>query len=152
MKNIRIDHSNPYKRSTTVLCDTLCGREGGRLVSSYMVGRRSDGHTRTSHMGTLKGHHSHLSCPTSEVRTLPSAPHVLYVGTVSVCLPLPHLCLPLPHLCVSPLLQVTGIEGNFRRTCMSVMRVLRENKDSVMAVLEAFVYDPLLNWRLMDGQ
>ena len=31
------------------------------------------------------------------------------------------------------------------------MHVLRENKDSVMAVLEAFVYDPLLNWRLMDG-
>ena len=30
------------------------------------------------------------------------------------------------------------------------MSVLRENKDSVMAVLEAFVYDPLLNWRLMD--
>ena len=48
-------------------------------------------------------------------------------------------------------LQVTGIEGNFRRTCNSVMSVLRENKDSVMAVLEAFVYDPLLNWRLIDG-
>ena len=32
------------------------------------------------------------------------------------------------------------------------MRVLRDNKDSVMAVLEAFVYDPLLNWRLMDGK
>ena len=32
------------------------------------------------------------------------------------------------------------------------MRVLRENKDSVMAVLEAFVYDPLLNWRLIDGE
>jgi FKBP12-rapamycin complex-associated protein len=47
-------------------------------------------------------------------------------------------------------MEVTGIEGNFRRTCMSVMTVLRENKDSVMAVLEAFVYDPLLNWRLMD--
>ena len=30
------------------------------------------------------------------------------------------------------------------------MRVLRAHKDSVMAVLEAFVYDPLLNWRLMD--
>lgn len=28
------------------------------------------------------------------------------------------------------------------------MRVLRSNKDSVMAVLEAFVYDPLLNWSL----
>ena len=35
-------------------------------------------------------------------------------------------------------------------TCESVMRVLRAHKDSVMAVLEAFVYDPLLNWRLMD--
>jgi phosphatidylinositol kinase/protein kinase (PI-3 family) len=46
---------------------------------------------------------------------------------------------------------VTGIEGNFRQTCNNVMRVLRENKDSVMAVLEAFVYDPLLNWRLIDG-
>ncbi len=48
--------------------------------------------------------------------------------------------------------QVTGIEGNFRETCNNVMRVLRENKDSVMAVLEAFVYDPLLNWRLIDGE
>lgn len=33
-----------------------------------------------------------------------------------------------------------------------MMRVLRENKDSLMAVLEAFVYDPLLNWRLIDGK
>ena len=32
------------------------------------------------------------------------------------------------------------------------MRVLRENKDSLMAVLEAFVYDPLLNWRLIDSK
>lgn len=31
------------------------------------------------------------------------------------------------------------------------MSVLRHNKDSLMAVLEAFVYDPLLNWRLMDS-
>jgi len=30
------------------------------------------------------------------------------------------------------------------------MTVLRNNKDSLMAVLEAFVYDPLLNWRLME--
>lgn len=30
------------------------------------------------------------------------------------------------------------------------MSVLHHNKDSLMAVLEAFVYDPLLNWRLMD--
>lgn len=31
------------------------------------------------------------------------------------------------------------------------MSVLRRNKDSLMAVLEAFVYDPLLNWRLIEG-
>lgn len=37
-------------------------------------------------------------------------------------------------------------------TCENVMTVLRDNKDSLMAVLEAFVYDPLLNWRLMDGK
>jgi FKBP12-rapamycin complex-associated protein len=28
-------------------------------------------------------------------------------------------------------------------------RVLRDNKESLMAVLEAFVYDPLINWRLL---
>lgn len=47
-------------------------------------------------------------------------------------------------------MEVTGIEGTYRRTCESVMHVLRRNKDSLMAVLEAFVYDPLLNWRLLD--
>lgn len=31
------------------------------------------------------------------------------------------------------------------------MSVLHRNKDSLMAVLEAFVYDPLLNWRLIEG-
>uniref|UniRef100_A0A182MSJ1 Serine/threonine-protein kinase TOR n=1 Tax=Anopheles culicifacies TaxID=139723 RepID=A0A182MSJ1_9DIPT len=48
-------------------------------------------------------------------------------------------------------MEVTGIEGTYRRTCESVMHVLRRNKDSLMAVLEAFVYDPLLNWRLLDS-
>ncbi len=53
----------------------------------------------------------------------------------------------LTHCFVS---QVTGIEGTYRSTCESVMRVLKLNKDSLMAVLEAFVYDPLLNWRLIE--
>ena len=35
-------------------------------------------------------------------------------------------------------------------TCYIVMSVLREHRESVMAVLEAFVYDPLLNWRLVE--
>lgn len=47
-------------------------------------------------------------------------------------------------------MEVTGIDGTYRKTCESVMSVLHRNKDSVMAVLEAFVYDPLLNWRLTD--
>lgn len=37
-----------------------------------------------------------------------------------------------------------------RSTCENVMRVLRMNKDSVMAMLEAFVHDPLINWRLLN--
>lgn len=45
-------------------------------------------------------------------------------------------------------MEVSGIEGNFRSTCESVMQVLRTNKDSVMAMMEAFVHDPLINWRL----
>jgi len=45
---------------------------------------------------------------------------------------------------------VSGIEGNFRIVCEKVMNVLRQNKESLMAVLEAFVHDPLINWRLLN--
>ena len=34
-------------------------------------------------------------------------------------------------------MEVSNIEGSYRITCEAVMRVLRENKDSLMAVLEA---------------
>ncbi|XP_064091213.1 serine/threonine-protein kinase mTOR-like [Macrobrachium nipponense] len=47
-------------------------------------------------------------------------------------------------------MEVTGIDGTYRMTCESVMGLIRRNKDSLMAMLEAFVYDPLLNWRLME--
>ena len=49
-------------------------------------------------------------------------------------------------------MEVTGIEGTYRSTCESTMEVLRKNKDSLMAVLEAFVYDPLLAWRLIENK
>ena len=45
-------------------------------------------------------------------------------------------------------MEVSNIEGSFRTTCEQVMRVLRTNKESLMAVLEAFIHDPLLTWRL----
>lgn len=48
-------------------------------------------------------------------------------------------------------MEVSGIEGNYRTTCENVMRVLRDHKDSLMAVLEAFVHDPLINWRLLTN-
>jgi FKBP12-rapamycin complex-associated protein len=43
-------------------------------------------------------------------------------------------------------MEVSGIEGSFRITCEYVMGVLRDNKESLMAILEAFAYDPLINW------
>ncbi|KAF1314231.1 Phosphatidylinositol kinase, partial [Globisporangium splendens] len=46
-------------------------------------------------------------------------------------------------------MEVSGIEGNFRYSCESVMQVLRENQHSLMAMLEAFVDDPLIGWRLL---
>jgi FKBP12-rapamycin complex-associated protein len=45
-------------------------------------------------------------------------------------------------------MEVSTIEGSYRTTCEHVMRVLRDNKESLMAVLEAFIHDPLLTWRL----
>ncbi|UJR07918.1 hypothetical protein I4U23_012201 [Adineta vaga] len=47
-------------------------------------------------------------------------------------------------------MEITGIDGTFRMTCEHVMGVLRTNRDSLMTVLEAFIHDPLLNWRLVD--
>ncbi|CAI6351779.1 unnamed protein product [Macrosiphum euphorbiae] len=43
-------------------------------------------------------------------------------------------------------LGVTGIEGKFRLTCEQVMKVLRKNKETLLTLLEAFVYDPLIDW------
>lgn len=47
-------------------------------------------------------------------------------------------------------MEVGGVEGTFRSTCESVMRVMRQNEDSLMAILEAFVHDPLMNWKLIE--
>ena len=46
-------------------------------------------------------------------------------------------------------MEVGGVQGTFRLSCEATMRVLRDSKDSVMAVLEAFIHDPLINWRLL---
>lgn len=43
-------------------------------------------------------------------------------------------------------LGVTGYEGPFRRSSETIMRILRQNEDSLMTVLETFVHDPLVEW------
>ena len=46
-------------------------------------------------------------------------------------------------------MEVGGISGTFKVTAENTMRVLRDNRESVLALLEAFVHDPLLTWRLV---
>ncbi|KAK2716792.1 hypothetical protein QYM36_007065 [Artemia franciscana] len=40
----------------------------------------------------------------------------------------------------------TGIEGTFRHSCEHVMSVLRDGKETLLTLLEAFLYDPLIDW------
>jgi len=47
-------------------------------------------------------------------------------------------------------MEVSGIEGSYRSTCERTMTVLRENSDSLVVMLQAFLYDPLISWRLVD--
>ena len=46
-------------------------------------------------------------------------------------------------------MEVGGIKGTFKVTAENTMRVLRDNRESVLALLEAFVHDPLISWRLV---
>ncbi|TKR93718.1 hypothetical protein L596_008126 [Steinernema carpocapsae] len=45
----------------------------------------------------------------------------------------------------------TKIQGTFRESCIHVMETLREEKETLMALLDAFVYDPLVDWSTQDG-
>lgn len=37
-------------------------------------------------------------------------------------------------------------KGNFYKSSVVTMEVLRESRDIILAMLEAFLYDPLLSW------
>ncbi|KAA1466566.1 hypothetical protein DENSPDRAFT_811680 [Dentipellis sp. KUC8613] len=43
-------------------------------------------------------------------------------------------------------LGVTGVEGVFRNACELTLQMLRDNKDILMSVLDAFIHDPLVEW------
>ena len=41
---------------------------------------------------------------------------------------------------------ITGYEGVFRSVCEVTLRVLRQEREMLVSVLQAFVHDPLLEW------
>ena len=43
---------------------------------------------------------------------------------------------------------VSGIYGLYQTTCENVMKVLRNNKESLLSVLETFAHDPIISWRI----
>lgn len=47
-------------------------------------------------------------------------------------------------------MEVSSIEVNYRSTCENTMKVMRDNKDSLLAIMEAFIYDPLISFRLLN--
>ncbi|CAD2214755.1 FKBP12-rapamycin complex-associated protein [Angomonas deanei] len=47
-------------------------------------------------------------------------------------------------------LDVSGVDGSFRSAAETSMCVLREGSHTVLALLEAFIQDPLISWRLMN--
>lgn len=46
-------------------------------------------------------------------------------------------------------LGVTGVDGVYRITSEIVMKNLRKHSENLLSILEAFIYDPLINWRLI---
>ena len=47
---------------------------------------------------------------------------------------------------------VTGCEGTFRKTCEEVLKVLRDNTQQIMVILEVVMHDPLYKWSLSPLQ
>eukprot|EP01064_Diplonema_japonicum_P006262 TRINITY_DN1417_c1_g2_i1.p1 TRINITY_DN1417_c1_g2~~TRINITY_DN1417_c1_g2_i1.p1 ORF type:complete len:2885 (+),score=703.42 TRINITY_DN1417_c1_g2_i1:353-9007(+) len=43
-------------------------------------------------------------------------------------------------------LGIQGVQGAYKSVCEDTMGVLRENKDTLLGLLEAFVHDPLVEW------
>ncbi|KHJ91087.1 HEAT repeat protein, partial [Oesophagostomum dentatum] len=44
----------------------------------------------------------------------------------------------------------TQVEGVFRESCSNVLSTLREGREVLLTVLDAFVYDPLVDWTVSD--
>ncbi|KAG8859069.1 phosphatidylinositol kinase- protein kinase tor1 [Tulasnella sp. 330] len=49
-------------------------------------------------------------------------------------------------------MEVCGVHGTYKIACEISMTILRDNGESLLAVLETFVWDPLLSWRLIQDR
>ena len=47
-------------------------------------------------------------------------------------------------------LEVSKIEGTFRNSCENIMKIIRQNSDQILGILDVFKYDPLLKWIIVD--
>ncbi|XP_058811557.1 serine/threonine-protein kinase Smg1 [Topomyia yanbarensis] len=47
-------------------------------------------------------------------------------------------------------LGITGIEGTFRLACEHVLKSLKKGRETLLTLLEAFVYDPLVDWAVSE--
>ena len=56
----------------------------------------------------------------------------------------------IPFRLTRMLIKAMEVSGNFRTTCENTMRVMRASKESLLAILEAFVYDPLISFKLLN--
>jgi phosphatidylinositol kinase/protein kinase (PI-3 family) len=41
---------------------------------------------------------------------------------------------------------INGCDGDFRKVCETMVRIMRSNRGLLLNVLEAFVHDPLVEW------
>uniref|UniRef100_A0AC35GX03 Non-specific serine/threonine protein kinase n=1 Tax=Panagrolaimus sp. PS1159 TaxID=55785 RepID=A0AC35GX03_9BILA len=46
----------------------------------------------------------------------------------------------------------TGVEGAFRKTCETVLRVLRHEQATLRTVFETFLHDPLVEWSKVENR
>jgi FKBP12-rapamycin complex-associated protein len=43
-------------------------------------------------------------------------------------------------------------DGIFKQTCEKIMKILRNNKESILVIIEAFRYDPLIGWKITSKE
>ena len=45
-----------------------------------------------------------------------------------------------------------GVEGPMRRCCEEALTVMRAARESLLTVIEVFIHDPLINWKMTAEQ